>query len=317
MKSIGTLLLVAIGAVAAQNCGAGIGSCGPGFCCSSYNWCGIGFAWCDVGCQSEYGTCNSGSQTSSTSSTSSSTAAPTSTSTVQPPPTQPPVSNGVSIVTQCTVPNTVAITFDDGPYQWMQQIANAFNNAGGHVTFFVNGLNWDCIYNNAETLQAVEAAGNQIASHTWSHPDITTLTPDQLSTELSKLNDALSKILGKIPVFFRPPYGSWDDQSLQVLQQQGFQYNVLWDIDSGDSLGASVASQMNQYNTASTSSSHIFLQHETYATTANDMVPFIINWANQRGLRMVTVAECLGQSLSSAYRITTGVPGTRDSTWVC
>lgn len=34
--------------------------------------------------------------------------------------------------------------------------------------------------------------------------------------------------------------------------------------------------------------------HETYAGTVNQLTPWLINWAKQNNLKLVTVAECLG-----------------------
>jgi peptidoglycan/xylan/chitin deacetylase (PgdA/CDA1 family) len=197
----------------------------------------------------------------------------------------------------------------------MQQISDAFSQAGGHVTFFINGQNWDCIYDRADALKSAFAAGHQISSHTWSHADLTTLSASQIADEVNKLNVAFNKILGVTPTYFRPPYGSYNQASLDALQSLGMSTVVMWDIDSGDSLGASVSSQQGQYNSASSGVSHIFLQHETYASTASDMVPFIIGWAKAQNLQMVTVADCLTDG-GSPY-VTVGTSGVKDGSWVC
>src|SRR5947209_13775477 len=94
-----------------------------------------------------------------------------------------PVFSEMKVVHQCVNPNAVAITFDDGPYKYTQNIVDQFNAAGANVTFFVNGLNYGCIYDYAGALQNAYRSGHQIASHTWSHPDLTTLTNDQISTQ--------------------------------------------------------------------------------------------------------------------------------------
>lgn len=50
-------------------------------------------------------------------------------------------------------------------------IADTVNNAGYKATFFVNGANYGCIYDeaNVSNLRYSYAQGHQICSHTWGH----------------------------------------------------------------------------------------------------------------------------------------------------
>lgn len=80
----------------------------------------------------------------------------------------------------------------------------------------------DCIYDKADELNDTFNAGHIIGSHTWSHADITKLSASQLNQELEKVEVALKKILGIKPKLFRPPYGNYDDDALEVLAQRGY-----------------------------------------------------------------------------------------------
>jgi len=51
-------------------------------------------------------------------------------------------------------------------------------------------------------------AGHQVASHTWSHPDLCNITSAQRKNEMYKNEMALRNILGVIPTYMRPPYSS-------------------------------------------------------------------------------------------------------------
>lgn len=48
------------------------------------------------------------------------------------------------------------------------------------------------------------------------------ISPEALHTELTKVEDALKKILGIKPKFFRPPYGSYNTAALEVLHSRGY-----------------------------------------------------------------------------------------------
>lgn len=71
-----------------------------------------------------------------------------------------------TIITGCTVPGVVALTFDDGPWIYTTDVLDKFKAAGQHATFFINGDNYDVIYNNNATIRRYITDGHQVASHT-------------------------------------------------------------------------------------------------------------------------------------------------------
>ncbi|CAE7097180.1 unnamed protein product [Rhizoctonia solani] len=223
---------------------------------------------------------------------------------------------GAGVVTKCSVPNTVALTFDDGPYTWTDKLVDLLDENGAKGTFYFNGNNFGCIYDeaNANRAKYVYDKGHQVASHTWDHKRLSDLSGDALVAEFSKIDDAIKKITGAVPAFVRPPFGDYDDQVLQVASSRG-QIVTNWDFDSGDAAGVSPAESKNQYSklVASSPGSILTLNHETHESTIEDVIPFAIQQIKAKGFKMVTVAECLGES---PYQ-STGSPSARDSTWTC
>lgn len=71
-----------------------------------------------------------------------------------------------SIITQCTKPGVIALTFDDGPYAFTTEALNTLNAAGFKATFFMNGQNWASIYDYQSVVQRIYNEGHQIGSHT-------------------------------------------------------------------------------------------------------------------------------------------------------
>lgn len=73
-----------------------------------------------------------------------------------------------TIITRCTQPGTVALTFDDGPYIYTSQILNTLKSNGMPATFFVNGDNWANILSDSSKalVRRMLAEGHQIGSHT-------------------------------------------------------------------------------------------------------------------------------------------------------
>nr|ADX07295.1 putative chitin deacetylase [Flammulina velutipes] len=189
---------------------------------------------------------------------------------------------------------------------------NALTSRGAKGTFFFN----QCIYDQGAIDQIKYAynAGHQVASHTWGHKDLTSLTWDQIHDEMWRVELALQRIVGVQPAFMRPPYGNYDDEVLYASYIRG-QKVVIWDFDSGDSVGASAAESKERYRTTSLNrpSTLLALNHETIESTAHDVIPYAIDRLQSAGYRLVTVAECLGEQ---PYQWT-GAPQTPTSDWRC
>ncbi|KIO17258.1 hypothetical protein M407DRAFT_32014 [Tulasnella calospora MUT 4182] len=223
------------------------------------------------------------------------------------------------VYSKCTTANTVAITFDDGPYTWTEDLIKTLKTYNAKATFFVNGNNFQCIYStdNERRLKAAYKAGHQIASHTWSHANWTTLTNPQLKTEMTKTDTALKKILGVKPAFVRPPYGSYNDASREVAASNG-QSIVIWDFDSGDTAGWTVDQSKAAYKAIADKKPKtiLTLNHETHETTVKQVLPYALKTLQAKGYKFVTVAQCLGNK--APYLTMPGLKATpRDATWKC
>ncbi|KAK0227129.1 carbohydrate esterase family 4 protein [Armillaria nabsnona] len=220
------------------------------------------------------------------------------------------------VITSCTVPNTAALTFDDGPYIYSQNIVDMLDAKGVKGTFFVNGNNYGCIYGDTEraALQNAYSKGHQVASHTWAHKDLATLTTDQVESEFTLTDTALEKILGVKVAFMRPPYGSYNDGVLQVAAAHN-QSVIIWDFDSGDSVGETAENSEKDYDTlvAKHPPTILTLNHETVQTTSTIVLPHALDDLLGAGYNLVTVAECLGLP---PY-LSIAAPSAQDASWTC
>lgn len=89
-----------------------------------------------------------------------------------------------------------------------------------------------------------------------------------------------------------------------------------WDADSGDSTGSTFEQQKDTLNALDTVNGHVILNHDVQATTAQELTPFLITWAQERGLEMVTLGTCRGQPSELWYHDYVD-PETRNPTWTC
>lgn len=70
------------------------------------------------------------------------------------------------ILDHCTVPGTVALTFDDGPYMFTAGLLDVLAANDAPCTFFLNGGGLGGIYQYPDVVHRIWAEGHQLASHT-------------------------------------------------------------------------------------------------------------------------------------------------------
>ncbi|KAF8173587.1 carbohydrate esterase family 4 protein [Mycena galopus ATCC 62051] len=222
-----------------------------------------------------------------------------------------------TVYSSCKVKNDVALTFDDGPWIYLNQVVDTLNAAKAIGTFFFNGNNYDCIYHQAAQARVKYAYdhGHMIGSHTWAHLDLTTLPLANITSEMFRVQQALQRITGATPAFTRPPYGNYNNLVLQAATEQQ-QSLVIWDFEDDDSTGATVAQSEADYDKilAKHPASILTLNHETYKTTAYQVLPYAIAKLKAAGYNLVSLATCLG-GVEPYHSVVT--PGPADPSWRC
>ena len=129
-----------------------------------------------------------------------------------------------------TTPHTVvSLGFDDG-YVSQYAIRSTLASHGMHGTFFIISDNvGSSNYMTWSQIAALASDGNEIAGHTLSHPDLTTLTTTQARLEIcGNRSDLLSR--GYQATDFAYPYGTTNPQVEQIAQQCGYNSarTTLW-----------------------------------------------------------------------------------------
>jgi peptidoglycan/xylan/chitin deacetylase (PgdA/CDA1 family) len=109
-------------------------------------------------------------------------------------------------------------TFDDGPTEVTSTLLDYLDSVGQKTTFFEIGTQ---VASNYLLTQREYAAGHEICVHTWSHPDLTTLTMEQIYAELQWTIYVIWAAIGQTPKYFRPPYGSINNNVRLAAAQLG------------------------------------------------------------------------------------------------
>ena len=195
---------------------------------------------------------------------------------------------GAEIV-DCSQAKCVALTFDDGPSPYTDRLLQILNQNDAKSTFFLIG---NKVAANPAGAKRIADAGMEVANHTWEHPNMTTIPPEDIGSQISKANDAIQAATGQRPKLLRTAGGLINDNVLAAAKQQGMA-DINWDVIPFD--------WMNDSNTAATrymlmtqiKPGSVVLFHDTYSSTV-DLVYQFIPVLRANGYHLVTVSQLLG-----------------------
>lgn len=188
----------------------------------------------------------------------------------------------------------VAITIDGGgDSQPFPKLITGLNQTGIKLTFFLTGQ-W--AQQNPQFVQQIVQSGHEIANHSWSHPDFTSLTADQIKSEMERTEALLTKFTGKTTKpLMRFPFGARNQGILQVVTRLGYR-SIFWTFDSQDSIGEPKSTKFLfdriTKQTDAQLDGQIILMHILNSTTA-EALPLIIKNLQERGFGLVTVSKLL------------------------
>lgn len=176
----------------------------------------------------------------------------------------------------------VALTFDDGPTKYTNEILDILKENDACATFFIVGNKID-MYEN--TLNKMIKNSNEIGNHTYSHKWLTKLDNDELENEINKTQDILYNKFKYTPTNFRPTYGG-----INKKIQKNIKLNiVMWNIDTRDWKYKNINTIVNRA-TKNTDDLDIILMHDTKKRTV-DSLKKILPILKEKGFTFVTVEE--------------------------
>lgn len=180
----------------------------------------------------------------------------------------------------------VAITFDDGPGEYTEELINGLNKRKAKATFFMVG---SCVSEYPNALNMMVEGGHQIGSHTYDHSDITTLTKKQIDEQLSKTDNAIFEACGQTASAFRPPYGSYNDKIVSEINKT----ISMWSLDSEDWVSRN-ADEVKKKIVSSCQDGDIILLHDIYKTSVDGALE-AIDELQKQGYVFVTVDELISR----------------------
>ncbi|KZV74255.1 carbohydrate esterase family 4 protein [Peniophora sp. CONT] len=205
----------------------------------------------------------------------------------------------------------LGVSFDDGPLPESSPALYSFLTQNGiPATHFFIGSN---ILYNSDEFSAAYATGGDLAVHTWTHPYMTTLTDSQVLAELGWTMQIIHDSSGgRVPRFWRPPYGDTDARVTAIASAVFGLTTVIWNHDSDDWAITSASQQTTAENNIKSwyqgtkSPGLVILEHELRDYTVNT---FMDTWsyAVAAGWTVKSVAELDG--LNKPYQNAVGPTG--------
>jgi peptidoglycan-N-acetylglucosamine deacetylase len=201
----------------------------------------------------------------------------------------------------------VALTFDDGPGPYTTLAIRKLRQQHLHATFFLVGKEVRAHPGLARLEKPVAAVGD----HTMTHPFLPALSNAAMVQEVAGAEALIEQAAGQPVDLFRPPYEGrtpavdGEAKALGLLE-------VLWNVDSADSLGANYAG-IERNVIAGLHPGSIILMHENRGQTIRAL-PVIFAALVRDHLRAVTVPELVAKDPPSLAQLRAGGRGCSVST---
>jgi len=190
------------------------------------------------------------------------------------------------------LPRYAVLTFDDGPFPVTTPVLLAeLRQLHVPADFFVIGRD---AQRQPAIAHSMPAEANEIGNHTLSHPEMPALL---LPAQLEEIADgavAIRQVTGSPIVYFRPPHGKWDSNTLTAARAAN-ETVVLWDIDPGDWRHVSAQTIADNVTRHAKSPAVILLHNGSEPTV--EALPAIVAAYRRAGFTFVTLAQ-LQQHLS-------------------
>ncbi|WP_258000340.1 polysaccharide deacetylase family protein [Bacillus sp. Marseille-P3661] len=123
----------------------------------------------------------------------------------------------------------VVLTFDDGPSRNLNTILDILLKEKVPAVFF-----WQSrLLYEKRPWKRVLAEGHRIGTHSINHKDLVRLSYSEQYRQIKSSKKSIEKITGETVSYFRPPFGRYNDATLDILERLQLT-PIMWEISSYD-----------------------------------------------------------------------------------
>ncbi len=178
----------------------------------------------------------------------------------------------------------VALTFDDcNDVGAWRSIVATLHRRSRHGVFFCFAQQ---VAAHPVLAKRLRSQGNPLCNHSWSHPDLTTLTAEEIQRQLRRVQTTLYAVTGSRCQYMRPPYGAYDRRVLRIAGRLGYRRAVLWTVDPRDWQQPGVGIIVSRVLGATHAGSVVLLHVLPQTASA---LPRILTGLHRRGLTVVSL----------------------------
>ena len=184
-------------------------------------------------------------------------------------------------------PKNVAITFDNGPGAYTEDILNVLAMYDVRATFFLLGAS---VKANAKTAALLRDTKHEIGNHTYRNASLNTSSFTDIATDIERADQLILSATGRAATVLRAP-----DANLPVklfttfLDTRRF---VGWSVDAGDARRGATADGICETVLRECFDTAILVFHDSGSETAAALRRIIPALAEQ-GYQFVTVSELI------------------------
>lgn len=179
----------------------------------------------------------------------------------------------------------IALTFDDGPGKYTEELLDGLLERNVKATFFLIGKNAEMY---PEIVKRIEQEGHIIGNHTYSHVKLTCISNEKAIEEIRKTNSIIENITGKKVEYIRPPFGNWTKK----LENSVNMKPVFWSVDPRD-WSVLNTDTVTCHIVNNTSEGDIVLMHDIFETSV-DAAMNVVDILQKKGYEFVTVKDMFG-----------------------
>ncbi|MFF2178081.1 polysaccharide deacetylase family protein [Lysinibacillus sp. NPDC058147] len=127
----------------------------------------------------------------------------------------------------------ISLTFDDwASEKRIKEILDVLDKYNVQSTFFLIGKG---VEKNPQLARLIVERGHEVASHSYYHLDVTTMTPEELQNDVVMAHQALTYAIQEEPLlYFRPNKGVINEESAKIIAATGVESIAMYDIASFD-----------------------------------------------------------------------------------